>query len=543
MARMYPDIFPRAFDDGDPEFLVYQTLRLLPDSYVVFYSKRLQGASMFGKPECEIDFIVWNQRDVLMCLEVKGGMLSYNGAQDRWEQNGVAMSKGPDRQASSACHALLEALRDELRNVNTGWALCFPQCNLVPGTGPTNIPLVRVIDEQALADVVTAIATVESDIRSAYRKPGVTPTESRRLVSRLTSGIGFVTTLGVRIAREAGQLVQATDEQLEVLNDLELNPRMIVHGAAGAGKTILAQEFAKRLASQGRAVLLLFYNKGIAKTVRLAFERHSSVQVSTFSSFAKRIVEDAFPEWWEAQGPKEDEFWNLVLPAKLLDVPRERQPRFDAVVVDEGQDFKPEWFEYLATLLTDGDTSRFCVFLDEHQDIFGHWRHFPLSPAPSRKVLTKNCRNTKKIVHYLNQAYPTGMGVFERSPTGAAVEERTVRNAVEEQTILVRDIKHLIGNEKVTPGSIVILLNGPKAESCLADTKAIAGYPLESTYGKYDPKARCIYYSTIDIFKGLEADVVFVILGAGVPPADMANRLYVEGSRAKHVLYVYRRAS
>jgi hypothetical protein len=543
MARMYPDIFPRAFDDGDPEFLVYQTLRRLPDSYVVFYSKRLQGASMFGKRECEIDFIIWNQRDVLICLEVKGGTLSYDGPQDRWLQNGVAMAKGPDRQASSACHALLDALRDELRSVNTGWALCFPQCNVVLGAAPTSIPLVRIIDESAMADVATAIARVEADIRSAYRKSGVTPTESNQLFSRLTSGIGFVTTLGVRIAREAGQLIQVTDEQLEVLNDLELNPRMIVHGAAGTGKTILAQEFAKRLASQGRSVLLLFYNRGIAKTVRLAFERHSGVQVSTFSSFAKRAVEEAFPEWWDAQASKDDDFWNLALPAKLLDVPKDKQPRFDAIVVDEGQDFKPEWFEYLATLLTDHATSNLCVLLDEHQDIFGHWQHFPASPPPFKKVLTKNCRNTKKIVNYLNEAYPTGMGVFERSPTGAAVEERTVRNAVEEQTTLVRDIKHLVGNEKVPPGSIVILLNGPKAESCLADTKAIAGYPLESTYAKYDPKARCIYYSTIDIFKGLEADVSLVILGDTVSPVSLPNRLYVEGSRAKHVLYVYKRAT
>jgi len=57
MARMYPDVFPGSFDDLNPEFVVYQTLRTLPDSYVVFYSKRLQGGTLFQKPECEIDFV------------------------------------------------------------------------------------------------------------------------------------------------------------------------------------------------------------------------------------------------------------------------------------------------------------------------------------------------------------------------------------------------------------------------------------------------------------------------------------------------------
>src|SRR5687768_3578083 len=118
MARMYPDVYPKQFDDADPEFLVYQSLRTLPDSYIIFYSKRLQGTSLFGRKECEIDFLVWNQRDVLICLEVKGGTLLYDGTQDRWLQNGQQMQKSPERQASSATHALLEALSSELSAVN-----------------------------------------------------------------------------------------------------------------------------------------------------------------------------------------------------------------------------------------------------------------------------------------------------------------------------------------------------------------------------------------------------------------------------------------
>ena len=541
MARMYPDIFPRKFDDADPEFIVYQSLRSLPDSYIVFYSKRLQGAGLFGKPECEIDFLIWNQKDVLICLEVKGGTLHYDGAQDRWRQNGKLMEKAPDRQASAATHALLAALPNELSKVNTDWALCFPQCSLLPGAAPTNIPLERILDEGSLADLPARISKLESSIRAAYRKGKTGPTGGAVLVERLTIGIGFVTKLGVRIAREAKDLVQVTDEQLEVLNDLELNPRMIVHGSAGTGKTVLAQEFAKRLAAKGMSVLLLFYNKGIAKTVRSAFERESGVQVSTFSSFAKRLVEAAYPEWWRAQDTKGDEFWTLDLPAKLLDVPTEQQPRFDAIIVDEGQDFKPEWYEYLSTLLPKVEPSHFCVFLDEHQDIFGHWRQFPCTPTPFKKILTKNCRNTRTIVDFLNRAYPTQMGVFERSPTGTAVVERTAKNATDEQTQVTRDIRHLVTNENVSPGSIVILLNSPKADSCLANTRAIAGFPLESTYGRYDPKGRHVYYSTIDIFKGLESDVVLLLLDHAMCLDEIPKALYVQGSRARHVLYIYQR--
>jgi hypothetical protein len=537
---MYPEVFPGAFDQNNPEFIAYETLRKLPDTYVVLYSKRLKGG-LFGKPECEIDFIVSNQRDVVTCMEVKGGVLSYDGAQDRWLQNGQIMERSPERQATEATHALIRELADELRNANVDWVLCFPQCNLVWNLGTTGVPRSRLIDEGRLANIGVEFSRLEQEVRTTFRRSGMRSKEAHDLIARLTRSIGFVQILGVRIAREADQIVQVTQEQCEVLSDLEVNPRIIIHGSAGTGKTILAQEFAKRLAEKGKSVLLLFFNRGIASKVRYAFEKNSTVNVSTFSSFAKRLVEEYDGVWWEAQKDKNNDFWHLVLPSKLLELPKEQQARFDAIIVDEGQDFKPEWFEYLQTLLKPDPDSRFCVFLDEHQDIFRHWKTFPCSPAPAKKVLTKNCHNTKAIVDFLNGTYPTQTKTFEKSPIGVPVVERLVRGDIDEQTQLVRDIKHLLSNEEIRPGNIVILLNAPKEESSLRETKAIGGIPLESTYAHYDTSAKRIYYSTIEIFKGLEADIVFVLLGNRFNENEIANALYVQGSRAKHALYIYRR--
>jgi hypothetical protein len=72
MARMYPEVFPRKYDPHDPEFIVYQSLRRLSDNYVVLYSKRLRELSL-GRPSVRSIFIITNQRDVVICLEVKGG--------------------------------------------------------------------------------------------------------------------------------------------------------------------------------------------------------------------------------------------------------------------------------------------------------------------------------------------------------------------------------------------------------------------------------------------------------------------------------------
>ena len=123
-------------------------------------------------------------------------------------------------------------------------------------------------------------------------------------------------------------------------------------------------------------------------------------------------MEEHDPTWWSQKRQRGNDFWQMELPTKLLDI-----PKFDAVIVDEGQDFKPEWFEFVESLLKDRATSEYKVFLDEHQDIFHHWKSF-CKPTPAKKILKKNCRNTRKIVEFLKGRFPVDMQPFERSPTG-----------------------------------------------------------------------------------------------------------------------------
>jgi len=222
----------------------------------------------FSKAETEIDFLISNQKDIVICLEVKGGLISYDGARDSWSQNGKPMEKSPDRQATAAAHSLIRALSHELKNVNTGWTLCFPQCTLSSTIGSTGLPISRIFDENRLLRITDELHVFEDELRATFGKKGMTPFECQKFIAHLTRSIGFVQILGVRIAREANQLLQVTQEQCDVLADLEVNPLMVVHGSAGTGKSILAQEFSKRLAMNGLSVLLLFYNKGIASKGR-----------------------------------------------------------------------------------------------------------------------------------------------------------------------------------------------------------------------------------------------------------------------------------
>lgn len=540
MAIMYPETYPKEFNADDPEFIVFNELKKLSDNYVVFYSQKFIG-KVFSENEREIDFIVYDQKSCLICIEVKGGFLHYDGGNDEWFQNDKKLVRNPDRQASSASQVLIQNLGKDIKDINVGWALCFPQCQLQnKATSIPNIPNEVIIDERHLIDIEGAIDNINSYYKKKYNKAGHNKNQAETLIKKLTNDLGFIQKLGVKIRKNNEQLLQVTGEQFEILNDLELNPRIIVRGGAGTGKTLLAQEFAKRLSDKGLNVLLLFFNRTITKTIRYGLRDFHNINVSTFHSYAKRKIEEFDKAWWESAKTEmadKDDFWNTEVPIKLLEIPITE--KFDAIIVDEGQDFKAEWYEYLDEVLSENASAHFCVFLDEKQDIFKHWSGIPWEEKPFRKHLTKNCRNTKKIVAYLEELSASTMVPYPNSPIGIDVIFRKVRGPIDEQKKIIEDIKNLINENDVSAGDIIILSNLPKSDSCLSDCKKIGTHKLLSLGDRYDNRSKDIHYTNINTFKGLESDVILIIDTSSISKDDIANSLYTQGSRARNLLYIY----
>ena len=265
MAKMYPEVYPGRWDIENPEFVVYQELRKLPPEFSIFYSKKFKGV-LKAKEEVEIDFLIFNGKDVLICLEVKGGLLKYDGAESRWYQNGKPLERSPDRQVSAATHALIRGMEEVISSVNVDWALCFPHCQIPEPTRElTGLPRVHIIDERKLLDINGAVNLLIAHLRNKWRKPGLTTNQAGALIELLNRSLGFIQKLGIKIAKNNQQLIEVTEEQFVALEDIKLNPRILINGSAGTGKTLLAQEFAKRLDREEKNVLLLFFNKAIAR--------------------------------------------------------------------------------------------------------------------------------------------------------------------------------------------------------------------------------------------------------------------------------------
>lgn len=194
--------------------------------------------------------------------------------------------------------------------------------------------------------------------------------------------------LAQQFDEENQELLRLTEEQKNLLDSLAEHPRAAIKGAAGTGKTVLAMEKARRMARGGRVALLCF---NIPLAAHLAREAGGEFTVETFHAFCRRLTQRAnLPFMPPTGGEKERRFWEKDAAMRLLEA-LERLPdeRYDAIVVDEGQDFMPDWWPCLDEALKDGREGALYAFYDPNQDIYEGGPHKGTgdSPAPVHSQL------------------------------------------------------------------------------------------------------------------------------------------------------------
>ena len=193
----------------------------------------------------------------------------------------------------------------------------------------------------------------------------------------------------------------------------------------------------------------------------------------------------------------------LALSSEILD------DRFDAVVVDEGQDFKDTYWLALTYLLSDEEKSPFFVFLDSNQSIYSNEiEDIPVKESPF--YLTFNCRNTKYI-HDSAYRFFEGEGVDPPSENPGTPIKTIESELQSTQAGMIRDeIGKLLDDQGIEENQVAVLIGGTNKDafySELEDTHLPSGHQwniegsAESTGVRVD---------TVKRFKGLEADIVYL---------------------------------
>lgn len=552
MARLIPKI---AIDEIGlkPERDVARALvEQLPLDCIVYHSYpwlRAERNDKSGKitlKEGEADFVVVLPELGLLVIEVKGGCIEYDQVNHLWYRSSIGGSrkeiKDPFKQARSNTHYLEEqAVRHSFpgeKNIpcGFGYAVVFPDCVY---TGPLPPGAERSI--VLSANDLPYLGRRVPDILKRWCRPSEPKALSKQQLDGILKGLSpsfqLLPVLFRRIEEQEERLFRLTEEQMRVLDYLKKHKRAAIEGVAGSGKTLLAKAQAQRFADQSLKTLLVCYNRVLADWLKKSLppEYEDRIAVFNFHRLCRKYCVDAgipfAPEHSLDHG-----FWKSEAAALFIDAIEKSAQFFDAIVVDEGQDFFPDWWVPLEMIRW--EDGAFYLFYDPAQNLYvGDDFSIPNLGPPI--TLPTNCRNTVRIASTCSKIRGLEIPVRTDAPLG----DDTIVRVATSQTLQVKSCEKFIGEwlvrGKLRPSQVVIQCPHVRRNSSLAEMEELQGVPITEKLADWEA-GKGVLFSTIRSFKGLEADAVIII---DVPRPDTLphfslSDFYVACSRAKHLLVV-----
>ena len=517
------------FQNG-AERTVWQTLRdqLRPDDVLI------SGLRFTDRTkDYEADAVLLLAGCGIVVVEVKGGSVWRTG-DGEWMQagrGGAGKRIHPVRQVRECRYALRTYVENDprwfaggRRRVRWAHAMVLPNTDLGLDFDVPDCPRWMVADRMDLPRLGEFLRAIPDGQQTEHRVPDG---DDVAAVLEVLAGRGQTQRDVVAEAEERDQDAQRlTETQAMILGAARLLNRVEVRGGAGSGKTWLAVEQARRLTREGKRVALLCYSRGLAAYLRRHVDtlprRQRPAYVGEFHSLGHA--------WGAEPGSDDDsDYWEHRLPAQMVRLADDLPPgrRFDAVVIDEAQDFADEWWPAVLAALKDEDTGGLYVLSDEGQRVFARFGQPPVPLVPL--MLDQNLRNTKQIAQTFNSLAPMRMRLF--GGDGPAV--RFVECATEDAMEAGDDAVEALIDEGWRPEDIALLATGSR------HGEQVARQELgQDSYWETFWDADQVFYGHVLGFKGLERRAVVLVLNEATLGERSRERLYVGLSRARDRLVV-----
>jgi len=309
----------------------------------------------------------------------------------------------------------------------------------------------------------------------------------------------------------------------------------IIQGAAGSGKSLVLAVRAATLASEGKSVLIVSFNitlwhylRSLIGATGIEFKRYL-VQYTHFHGFCKDfLAENEVP--WPSDYKSAEELFLEIVPALVRSTLKSgknaKKRKFDAILIDEGQDFAPIWYDILCEFLSDND--EVLIVSDPGQNVYHRHKAIISSGIRILKQLNTGYRLPGKVRTqserfarlFLPDAYlenePVQLGFDDPKLFWVEVENPSgildrIYNAV----------RWLMVEQQAHPSDIVILVPDHVLGQCITNYFTRYGIPTNHIFG-HNSKSRGSKVSfeisigklkvcTIHSFKGWELSNVIII--------------------------------
>jgi hypothetical protein len=523
-----------------------------------------------NRPYGEVDFVVLIPSGSVVCLEVKGGRVSCReGVWETVDRSGQAsaLKRSPFMQSRDGMFALRNAILQKFGKNHPAATCIFEHAVVFPDVPvPPQTPEFEPWEAIGRDDLAAPISRSILRAVAAQRRKlphALTPDSAVKAVAEirqfLRPDFEWVVTRSTAVTRSEDSIVALTEDQYQVLDVISDNPRCLVDGAAGTGKTVLALEYAKRASSSNRRILLLCYNRLLGEWLAAQSNTFGNSHLNSTSYFRflrDLILASSYRAEFLCDEKTADSanMFSEVFPLYGQLAAEEADPQFDVLVIDEAQDLiRPPMLDVLGALLKGGLAGGdWCMFGDfTRQAIYGSPpREEQLNLLGSRcshfarARLVTNCRNTRRIGEETAllsgfSSPPYRLGQVD----GLAVDYRYWKTAEQQLEGLAELIQCLL-RDGIRPEDVVLLSPRTFADSAAGRLSSLDRWHNAVVIRELrDPtptrKGQTILrFTTAQAFKGMESPAVVLCDIERVETEEPQSLLYVAMSRARSYLAV-----
>lgn len=508
----------------------------------------------------ETDFLVLAPQLGLFALEVKGGRVRRTNGMwyftNKYGKTNVK-PRGPFEQARDGIFSIAEAIKhradfehQHVGNLLFSYGVMFPDIEFF--SSGVEEEQWQVFDQRDGENVKRFIKRLSEGAKEKWEShygpmsPSKYPDSAdvQYIANLLRGDFDFTVSMSTQLQHASDALIKLTKEQYRCLDQLDDNPRCLIQGPAGTGKTLLALEEVKKSVARGEKVALFCFNANLADWLSNYFtnlpESLRPTFVGTFHKYMTQIAKDndllpSFP----SDPDNQQQYYQTDLPEAAAIALLESGAQFDKIVVDEAQDLiRDSYLEVMNACLNKGiSRGRWTMFGDfSMQAIYANGMSstemidkLEATTSFIRFKLTINCRNTKPICKEIETV--TGFKASDNlwmKIDGPPVQYITW-STMEGQCKKLKSLLKKLADSQIEPKQITILSPKRREDSVVS---YLDGYEIKDFR---IPTGSSTTFSTIQAFKGLENTVIIL---TDVEDFSSDKLMYVGLSRACSGLFV-----